>query len=260
MLQTMMITFREGVEAFLIIAITALYLRNTGRGDLLGALRWGTGVAVAGSVLLGILLARAGGISPLWEGALALLAMVLVLGCTVHMMRHGRHMAQQIRDQIDASVVRSGRGARGAFWAVFLFTLVMIGREGVEAAAMLAAMAGAAGLRDLFIGGVIGIALATLLALAWARFGKRVNLTRFFQVTALFMVLFSIQLFIYAFHEFTEAGAIPGLDNQWWHVATEPYGPEGQYGAWLSYSLALVPLVFLAATWWRDRGVATPSP
>ena len=64
MFPTMMITFREGVEAFLIIAITALYLRNTGRADLLGALRWGVAVAVAGSVLLGILLARAGGISP----------------------------------------------------------------------------------------------------------------------------------------------------------------------------------------------------
>ena len=250
MFPTMMITFREGVEAFLIIAITALYLRNTGRADLLGALRWGVAVAVAGSVLLGILLARAGGISPLWEGMLALLAMVLVLGCTVHMMRHGRHMAQQIRDQIDVSAARSGRGA---FWAVFLFTLVMIGREGVETAAMLAAMAGAADLRDLFNGGIIGIALATLLALAWARFGKRVNLTRFFQVTAVFMMLFAIQLFVYAFHEFTEANAIPGLDNEWWHVATEPYGPEGQFGAWLSYSLVIVPLAFIAVTWWRDH-------
>ena len=181
MFPTMMLTFREGVEAFLIIAITALYLRNTGRADLLGALRWGIAVAIAGSVLLGIVLARAGGISPLWEGALALLAMVLVLGCTMHMMRHGRHMAQQIRDQIDAS---SARGGRAAYWSVFLFTLVMIGREGVETAALLAAMAGAADMRSLFLGGLTGISLAALLALAWARLGKRVNLARFFQVTA----------------------------------------------------------------------------
>lgn len=256
MFPTMMLTFREGVEAFLIIAITALYLRNTGRADLLGALRWGTAVAIAGSVLLGIVLARAGGISPLWEGALALLAMVLVLGCTMHMMRHGKHMARQIRDQIDAS---AARGGRAAYWSVFLFTLVMIGREGVETAALLAAMAGAADMRSLFIGGIIGITLAALLALAWARLGKRVNLARFFQVTAVFMVLFAIQLLVYAFHEFTEANAIALLDNEWWHVATEPYGPEGQYGAWLSYSLVLVPLGFLVVTWWQDREGTMPS-
>ena len=249
MFSTMMVTFREGVEAFLIIAITALYLRNTGRPDLIRALRAGTVVAVGASILLGIVLAKIGAMTPFWEGVLALLAMVLVLGCTVHMMRHGRHMAHHIREHIDASTAGGGT----AFWGVFLFTLLMIGREGIETATLLAAMAGATSMREFFIGGILGVVLAALLALAWARFGKRVNLTRFFQVTAVFMVLFSIQLFIYAFHEFTEANAIPGLDNEWWHIATEPYGPEGQYGAWFSYSLVLMPLVFLVFTGLRDR-------
>ena len=254
MLPTMMVTFREGVEAFLIIAITALYLRNTGRPDLLKALRAGTVVAVAGSVLLGIVLAKIGALTPFWEGVLALIAMALVLGCTTHMMRHGKLMAQHIRERIGEHIGASAARSGGtAFWGVFLFTLLMIGREGVETATLLAALAGAANMRDLFTGGLIGIALAALLALAWARLGKRVNLTRFFQVTAVFMALFSIQLLIYAFHEFTEADAIPGLDNQWWHIATEPYGPEGQYGAWLSYSLVLMPLAFLIFTRLRDR-------
>ena len=93
MLQTMMITFREGIEAFLIIAITSLYLRNTGRVMLLSAVRWATVVALAGSVALGIVLARIGAMTPLWEGLLALIAMVLVLTCTVHMMRNGKRMA-----------------------------------------------------------------------------------------------------------------------------------------------------------------------
>ena len=67
------------------------------------------------------------------------------------------------------------------------------------------------------------------------------NLRRFFQVTSLFLVLFTVQLFIYAFHEFTEAGAVPGIDNEFWHLATEPYGPEGVYGEWLTYLMVLVP-------------------
>lgn len=253
MLQTMMVTFREGIEAFLIIAITSLYLRNTGRIALLPALRWGTGVALAGSLALGIALARIGAMTPLWEGCLALLAMVLVITCTVHMLRNGKRMAQHIRDHIDASDMPGGGAGNAAFTGVFLFTLLMIGREGVETATMLAALSGQSDMREFFAGGIVGVALAGLLAFAWVRYGKRVDLSRFFQVTAIFMVLFSVQLLIYAFHEFSEAEALPGLDNQWWHVATEPYGPEGQYGAWLSYSLVIAPLAFLAWAWWQDR-------
>ena len=87
-----------------------------------------------------------------------------------------------------------------------------------------------------------------------ARYGQRVNLKRFFQVTSVFLILFTIQLFIYAFHEFSEAGVVPGIDNAFWHAATEPYGPEGQYGEWLTYLMVLVPACWLAVAWWRDRG------
>jgi high-affinity iron transporter len=101
------------------------------------------------------------------------------------------------------------------------------------------------------------------MSLAWTRLGRRVNLSRFFQVTAIFMVLFSVQLLVYAFHEFTEAGALPGLDNAYWHLASEPYGPDGpdgQYGHWLSYRLILVPAMFLASSWLRDRAMRSSAP
>ena len=41
-LQVLIITMREGIEAFLIVAITAGVLRQTGRGALLPALYWAT--------------------------------------------------------------------------------------------------------------------------------------------------------------------------------------------------------------------------
>ena len=66
--------------------------------------------------------------TPLSEGVLALIAMVLVLTCTVYMMRHGKMMEQHIREHIDAT----DHAGSAAFTGVFLFTLLMIGREGVE--------------------------------------------------------------------------------------------------------------------------------
>ena len=52
-------------------------------------------------------------------------------------------------------------------------------------------------------------------------------------------------------------GAIPGIDNAYWHVATEPYGPEGVYGEWLTYLMVLVPAAWLALAWRQDRHAST---
>ena len=72
------------------------------------------------------------------------------------------------------------------------------------------------------------------------------NLALFFRVTSVFLILFALQLLLNAFHEATEANVLP-IDNAYWHLATEPYGPEGEYGAVLTYALVLVPAVWLIA-------------
>lgn len=250
MYSTLMIAFREGLEAFLVIAISAAFLRQTGRSELLAPLRLGVVAALLLSAALGVVLARIGAMSPLVEGWLATIAVLLVLGCVVHMLRHGQRMKAEIGRRLAGASTGTGAAV-----ATFLFALLMVGREGVETATMLAALAGQADMRDMFWGGALGVTGAAAMAWAWTRYGRRVNLSMFFRVTAVFMVLFSVQLLLYAFHEFSEAGALPGVDNAWWHLATEPYGPEGVYGQWLSYALLLVPSGFLLAAWLGGRRV-----
>jgi high-affinity iron transporter len=139
-------------------------------------------------------------------------------------------------------------------------------REGMETALILSTLLFEQGSRNLLAGAAVGVLLAAALAWAWSRYGQRVNLRRFFQVTSLFLVLFTVQLFIYAFHEFTEVGAVPGINNEFWHLASEPYGPEGVYGEWLTYLMVLIPAGWLALAWWQDRhatasaGPARTSP
>jgi len=248
MLATFMITLREGLEALLVVAITASYLRQTGRVVLLPPVRWAVGTALGLSVVLGYFLMRIGGLSHVWEGWLAVLAAVMVAWCVVHMLRHGRHMKREITGKLDAAADSGPRAAA----LVFAFVLLMVGREGVETATMLAALAVNAGAIGMAVAGVAGFGLAALIALAWSRYGHRVNLPLFFRVTAVFMVLFCAQLLLYAFHEFTEASAIPWVDNPYWHMVTERYA-EGDIARWFSYSLALVPLAFLAGSVWRQR-------
>jgi len=257
MFETLMILFREGLEAFLIVAIALTYLRQTGGQALIASVHQAIFVAVVGCAALGVVMARIGAMTPLWEGLLALVAAVLVITCTVHMLRMGKHMKRQIAAALDRAALKPGFAAK---LAVFAFIVLMIGREGLEAATMIASLAQNNDMRHLAVGGALGIVIAGVIAWAWTRYGRRINLSRFFQVTAAFMVLFSIQLVIYAFHEFTESSEIASLgiiDTAYWHIATEPYGPQGQVGAWLTYSLVLVPLGFLLYGVFQDKRAIT---
>lgn len=249
MLTMLIITMREGIEAFLIVAITAAYLRKTGREALLPAVWWGTGAGIVVSIAASFLFAQAEN-KPLWEGILAAIAAVLVTTLTVYMWRTARTMRARIGEHIEAQTARYGSGALAG---IFLFVLLMITREGMETALILNTLAFSTDSETMFWGALLGVVCAGLLALAWSRYGHRINLTRFFQVTAIFLFIFSMQLLIYAAHEFFEAGVVPGFDNEAWHILTEPYGPEGLYGQWLTYLMVLVPAVWLALSWARER-------
>ncbi|MDB5761679.1 MAG: iron permease [Herminiimonas sp.] len=252
MFQTLMITFREGLEAFLIIAISLIYLTQTNRRELITAVRSGVAVALVLSAVLGVVLARIGALSSNWQGMLALFAAASVIYCTLHMMKMGKFMKKEITNGFNKASAQSS----GRVWIVaFLFSVLMVGREGIETATMIASLASQAESSHMAIGAVIGVALAGLLAWAWVKFGRRVNLQRFFQLTAVFMVVFAFQLVFYAFHEFTEAGSLPLVDNAYWHIATEPWGPEGEYGQWFSYSLGILPLGWLIYAYVADRKI-----
>src|SRR3954465_11302786 len=106
------IPLREGLEAFLIVAISLAYLRKTGRGALVPAIHWGIGVSILLSIGAGLLLARARN-QALWEGILGIAAAFLVASLTVHMWRAGRHMKKEIEGKLEASSERIGPAA---FW------------------------------------------------------------------------------------------------------------------------------------------------
>ena len=77
MLQAFVITLREGLEAFLIVAISLAYLRKSGRAELVPAVRWGIALSVLISIGGAMLFQRAAN-HALWEGILCIAAAVSV--------------------------------------------------------------------------------------------------------------------------------------------------------------------------------------
>lgn len=248
MLQSFVITLREGLEAFLIVAISLAYLRKTGRDRLVRAVYWGIGASVAVSLAAGIAFGRAAN-QALWEGTLAIVAALLVATLTIHMWRIARHIRDDIHQSLERSAQRSGTMA---MLGVFAFILLMITREGMETALLMNALLLQVKSVTLVAGAVAGIAVAAALAWGWSRYGHRVNLALFLQVTAVFLLVFLVQLLIYGFHELTEAGVLPFSEALHW--ATEPYGPDGRYGKYLSYLLVLLPVGWLSLSLLLRRG------
>jgi high-affinity iron transporter len=250
MLATFLTTFREGLEALLIIVVAITFLRKTDNHKLVTPLLYGTFVAIFLSIALGYYLAEYGSMSPVWEGWMAIVAAVLIVLCVFHMMRHGKNMGQEIRLRLQALSEQQSFLIEAG---IFSFALLMVGREGVEAATLIAVLASFQSKFMLMLTACGGLLAAGAVALLWSKYGKRVNLGLVFKITGIFLTLFAIQLFVYAFHEFSEANVLPGLDNSYWHSVTEPWGPDGTYGVWLSYSLLLIPLAILAWSQLQNR-------
>ena len=254
MLQGFVITLREGLEAFLIVAISLAYLRRTGRGHLVRAVHWGIAVSVLVSAVAGVLFQRAAN-QALWEGVLAIAAAVLVESLIVHMLRAAKTIKREIELRIEASAMKP---PRTAFLGVFLFIVLMITREGMETVLFLNAVLFQVQSAAVFTGAVGGLLVAGTLAWLWSMSVYRVNLAGFFQVTAVVLSVFVIQVLVYGFHELTEARVLPYSEELHW--ATEPYGPDGRYGQLLTYLLVLLPLAWLAVTAFTRRAAHEGAP
>src|SRR5687767_10722373 len=196
MIPALIIVFREGFEAFITVAIIFAYLRKTGRDFLRPAVYWGIGVSLIASVGLGFVLMRVN--QPLWEGILGIVAVVLVVSFVIHLWRTAPKLKENMEVRLE--VASTKRSKILSLAAVFFFTVLMITREGMEAALMLIQVRTG----RFIIGGLAGLAAAGLMAWAWGRYGQRINLKHFFQVTGIFLLLFSLQILVYSFHEFSE--------------------------------------------------------
>ena len=240
-----MIVLREGVEAFLIVAITFAYLRKTLQVHLLRAVVWGIVASIGASGFLGYLFWKGQGANqPFWEGVFGLVTVVLITTLVIHMWRVGPKLKQEMEGRLEKAA--RPRGLSAAL-DVFFFTLIMITREGMETALLLFQIHEPA----IVTGILLGILAAAGVALLWQQFGYLINMKHFFQVTSVYLLLFTLQILVQSFHEFTEAGILPGSEQL--HLASEPYSLEGVYGKAFSTATVVGCGLWLLAAWIGER-------
>lgn len=246
MIPALIIVFREGFEAFLTVAIIFAFLRKTGRDWLRPAVYAGIATSIVASFALGWWLMHVSEHQSLIEGILGVVAAVMVASFVVHVWRIAPRMKGDMERRLDTYSSTTSRLL--AIAGIFGFTVLMVTREGMETALMLIQVRNS----RFIIGSLLGIGAAAAMSWAWAHYGHRIDIKRFFQVTGLFLLLFTLQILFYSIHEFSEAEVL-GRWSEAIHNATEPYSPVGIYGKWLSILMVGLCAAWLIGASMKDR-------
>jgi high-affinity iron transporter len=216
MLATLLIVFREVLEAGLVVGIVLAAAKGvSGRG------LWVGGGVLGGLIGASLVAAFAGGLSSLFQGsgqelfnaAVLLLAVIMLGWHNVWMASHGRAMAHEMR-QVGGQVA-SGRRPLTAL-AVVVGVAVL--REGAEVVLFLYGIAGAGGttMPGMLAGGALGIlAGAAMAGLIYAGL-LAVPVNRLFAATAGLITLLAAGMAAQAVLFLQQGGYLEGFSAPLW--------------------------------------------
>jgi high-affinity iron transporter len=225
LLQAFIITLREGVEAALIIGITLAYLNKIQRPDLRKSVFVGLVAAFVASIGVAILLSRFQLSEDLFEGWIMLAAAVFVVTMIIFMMKTGRKLKGEIESKLGSL---AGRGSQ---LGVFLFVFLMVLREGAETVLILSAVSLESSALQSFLGTLLGVFAAILFGVMFVKGTVKINLQKFFRVTAVILFFVAAQLLVSGLHELSEYGVLPSskremaligpiVSNEWFFFVT----------------------------------------
>jgi high-affinity iron transporter len=272
-LPTFIIGLREGVEAALIVGIVAAFLRKQGRRDALRAMWLGVALAILLCVGAAIALQVVNRDLPQrqqeqLETVVALVAVAMVTWMIIWMRRNARGLAATLRSSAAQAL------AEGSTFALVAMAFIAVIREGLETAVfLLAAFQNSTDPKFAGGGAAAGLAVAVALGYLIYRGGVRIDLDRFFRVTAALLVLVAAGLVASAIHTAHEGAWLNSLqssplDLRWLvrpgtvtsSLLTGIFGLQarptvGEIGGYLIYVIPMLTFVL-----WPVRRLARPAP
>jgi high-affinity iron transporter len=217
MLSTFIIALREGLEAALIVGILVAYIVRTDRRHFLKPLWTGVGVALAASLGLGAVLSFTSAEltdrgEELFAGITSFIAVGLVTWMVFWMKRTARNLRNELHGKVDSALM-------GGPISLALVAFFAVSREGLETALFVYTnfkTVGAAS--SATVGLVLGLGLAVFLGYAIYNRSVKLNLSNFFTITGVALIIIAAGVLSYGIHEFQELGYLPGADAFLWDV------------------------------------------
>src|SRR5689334_14637740 len=128
MLQSLVVSLREGVEAALIIGIAITYLRKTGRYHSVKMVYIALAAAIAASIAGAVVLQRVTINQEAFEGYIFLVSAFFVATMLYWMNKTARGLKGEIEQRLEQA---SGQPTASS-WGIFFFVFFMVLREGIE--------------------------------------------------------------------------------------------------------------------------------
>jgi hypothetical protein len=232
-------TISQGLQAFLPIVFCLTWFRRAGDADSVAGLRWGI-VAALPATAGAAYWFQASSRQKQWEAALATVALALAIWFA----RRVRQSPPSLKTAVESRHQEVYRLAFG------LGAALIIARQTMEIAIVYAAALQLRSL-DALVAITGGVAVSLVVSGLWLSIGRRLPDSALRTATSVFAALFVGQVAIYAFHESAEARLLPWSDVL--HAATEPYGPDGIYGRYVSGLLFVIPLAAALVTLLKAR-------
>ncbi|MDO8737208.1 MAG: FTR1 family protein [Thermoleophilia bacterium] len=213
MFSAMLVTFREGLEAALIIAVIISLLDRIGAKNLARSVWAGAGAAIAVSLTGGIVLFALAGeaaeeAGEVFEVLVVLSAVFLLTYMILWMRKNGRESQARL-------LHRSSEAAKTASpFALGALAFAAVGREGLETVLFLLAGAGSEGSPGMVLGGLAGLSLAIGTGVIFYKGSLKINLSTLFKVTGVMLIVFSAGFLGHSLGELAELG--------WWPSFFEP--------------------------------------
>ncbi|MBW1752121.1 MAG: FTR1 family iron permease [Deltaproteobacteria bacterium] len=225
MLPSFIITFREVLEAALVVGIILSYLvrvKQTKYNTIVYAgIFSGIVASIIGAVLFTTL---AGGFTgraeEIFEGITMLVGAALLTTMILWMMKQ-KHIARELENRVATELTEAHK------FGLFSLVFVAILREGIETVIFLRA-ATLVSTGNTMLGALAGVLAAILLGYAIFLGSMRINLKRFFNITSILLILFAAGLVAHGVHELQEAKVIPTVIEHIWNV-NPPANLDGSY-------------------------------
>lgn len=190
-LQSAGIILREGFEIVLIVGALFTYVRRSGQDRLLTALRSGMLAGIVASVATAVVLRTVFGLVPGAGDALEGAAMLVAAGVLFWVSYWIISKAEADRWQRYIQGKVAGALASGSASALAGAAFLAVYREGFETVLFYQALLGGAPTGPVLAGFATGLALLSVVWVAFNRLGKRLPIQQFFLITGGFLYLMS---------------------------------------------------------------------
>ncbi len=208
-----MITFREGLEAFLIVGIILAYLAQTRRFEMKKHVFAGTGLALVASLIAAVIfnilaIEFEGPREEIFEGFVMLFAAAILTSMIIWMTRESSNISSNIRQKVDTNKA----------YGLFALAFLSVFREGIETILFLGAAAMKTDANNILYGGLAGIFVSIVVAYAVFKYSSHTDIHNFFKITSIFLIVFAAGLTAHGVHELQEGGVIPTLNEHVWDI------------------------------------------